>query len=128
MHPENQYAIRAIKAGAAGYLTKNKAARELISAIQTIATGRKYISPQLAEQLAINLESDSRELPHESLSNREYQVMCMIASGKSVNEVAGELALSVSTISTNRARILRKMHMKKNAELTYYAVKHDLIE
>lgn len=128
MHPEDQYAVRTIKAGAAGYITKNRAPRELISAIRKISTGEKYISPAVAEQLAIELEDDHQILPHQKLSDREYQVMCMIASGKTVNEIANELSLSVSTISTNRARILRKMNIKNSAELTYYAVKHGLVE
>ena len=128
MHPEEHYAVRSIKEGAAGYITKNRAPRELISAIRKIAKGRKYISSTVAEQLAIEIEKDHIGLPHEKLSDREYQVMCMIASGKTVNEIANELALSISTISTNRTRILRKMNMKNNAEITYYAVKHGLVK
>jgi DNA-binding NarL/FixJ family response regulator len=128
MYPEDQYAVRAIKAGAAGYITKNKASRKLISAIRKISTGRKYISQIVAEQLAIDLGRDNQKLPHEKLSNREYQVMSMIALGKTVNAIAKELTLSISTISTNRARILQKMNLKNNAELTYYAIKHKLVK
>jgi DNA-binding NarL/FixJ family response regulator len=128
MYPEDQYAVRAIKAGASGYLTKNKAGRELIAAVHRVASGKKYIGPDVAEQLAIELEQDVNQPPHKRLSDREYQVMCMIASGKTAKQIADELCLSVSTISTNRARILQKMKMKNNAEITRYAIKHDLVE
>ena len=128
MYPEDQYAVRAIKAGASGYLTKNKAARELIAAVQRVASGKKYIAPGVGEQLAAELETDSKEPPHKKLSDREYQVMCMIASGKPVKQIAEELTLSVSTISTNRTRILRKMKLKNNAEITRYAIKQGLTE
>lgn len=127
MYPEDQYAYRAIKAGASGYLTKNKASQELIEAIRRIASGRKYISPDVAEQLAIDIEKGSERPLHQKLSDREYQVMCMIASGKTVKNIAGELSLSVSSISTMRTRILRKFKMKTNAEITHYAIKHDLV-
>ena len=128
MYPEDQYAVRAIRAGASGYLTKNKAARELIAAVQRVASGKKYIAPGVGEQLAVELEMDSKEPPHKKLSDREYQVMCMIASGKPVKQIADELSLSVSTISTNRTRILRKMKLKNNAEITRYALKEGLTE
>jgi len=128
IHPEEQYAVRVLKAGASGYLTKESAQDELISAIQKISTGRKYITPSLAERLALDLELDAEKPPHESLSDREYQVMCMIASGKTVKEIAEELFLSVKTVSTYRARLLDKMRMKSSAELTYYAIKHQLID
>ena len=128
IHPEEQYAVRVLKAGASGYLTKESAQDELISAIQKVSTGRKYISPSLAERLALDLEMGAEKPPHESLSDREYQVMCMIASGKTVKEIAQELFLSVKTVSTYRARLLDKMRMKSNAELTYYAIKHRLID
>jgi DNA-binding NarL/FixJ family response regulator len=128
MHPEDQYAFRAIKAGASGYLTKNKASRELIDAIRRIASGRKYISPEVAEQLAIDLERGADKPLHQRLSDREYQVMCMIASGKTVTQIADEITLSVSSISTMRSRILKKFGMKTNAEITHYAVKHDLVK
>jgi DNA-binding NarL/FixJ family response regulator len=128
MHPEDQYAFRAIKAGASGYLTKNKASHELIEAIRRIASGRKYISPDVAEQLAIDIEKDSDRPLHQKLSDREYQVMCLIASGKTVKQITMELSLSVSSISTMRTRILKKFGMKTNAEITHYAIKHDLVK
>jgi two-component system invasion response regulator UvrY len=128
IHPEEQYAVRVLKAGASGYLTKESAQDELISAIQKVSTGRKYITPSLAEKLALDLEMGAEKPPHESLSDREYQVMCMMASGKTVKEIAEELFLSVKTVSTYRARLLDKMRMKSNAELTYYAIKHRLID
>jgi len=127
MYPEDQYAVRAIKAGASGYLTKNKASQELIDAIRRIASGRRYISPDVAEQLAIDIEGGSERPLHKKLSDREYQVMCLIASGKTVKEIAGELSLSVSSISTMRTRILKKFNMKTNAEITHYAIKHNLV-
>jgi DNA-binding NarL/FixJ family response regulator len=128
MYPEDQYAFRAIKAGASGYLTKSKASQELIEAIRRIASGRKYISPEVAEQLAIDLEKDSDQPLHRKLSDREYQIMCMIASGKTVKEIADSLALSVSSISTMRSRILKKFGMKTSAEITHYAIKNDLVK
>ena len=128
MHPEEQYAVRVLKAGAAGYLTKESAPDELITAIQRVSTGRKYVSSSLAEKLAFDLERDT-ELPyHETLSDREYQVLCMIASGKRVQEIAEELCLSVKTVSTYRSRILEKMKMRNNAELMRYAIKHGLVD
>jgi two-component system, NarL family, invasion response regulator UvrY len=128
MYPEDQYAFRAIKAGASGYLTKNKASSELIAAIRKVAAGRKYISSEVAEQLANDLARDSDKPLHQKLSDREYQVMCMIASGKTVGQISQELALSVSSVSTMRTRILKKFEMKTNAEITRYAIKHDLVE
>ena len=128
MHPEEQYAVRVLKAGAAGYLTKESAPDELISAIRRVSTGRKYVSSFLAEKLAFDLESDQEKTLHETLSDREYQVMCMIASGKRTKEIAEELCLSIKTISTYRSRILEKMRMKNNAELTHYAIKEGLVE
>jgi two-component system invasion response regulator UvrY len=127
MHPEEQYALRVIKAGAAGYLTKESASDELIKAIRKVSLGRKYITSSLAEKLAADLERDAEKAPHESLSDREYQVMCMIAEGKTVKHIADELYLSVKTISTYRSRILEKMGMKTNAELTRYALQNRLI-
>lgn len=127
MYPEEQYAIRALKAGAKGYLTKESAPRELIAAIAKVARGGKYISSSLAEKLASYLEMDFKGKPHEMLSDREYQVMIMIASGKTVSEIACELMLSVKTISTNRSRALQKMGMKNNAEFTHYAFKERLV-
>jgi len=127
MHPEEQYAVRALKAGASGYLTKESAPDELIVAIRKVSTGGKYVSSALAERLAALLQEDAEALPHEALSSREYQVMCMIASGKTLKEIAGELSLSIKTISTYRSRILEKMKMRNNAELIHYAVKNRLV-
>jgi two-component system, NarL family, invasion response regulator UvrY len=127
MHPEEQYAVRALRAGAAGYLTKASAPQELIGAIRKVAGGGKYVTASLAEKLADELEIDTQKLPHERLSNREHQVMLMLAGGKSVSDIADELCLSVKTISTYRTRIMAKMGMKKNAELTLYAVHNKLI-
>jgi DNA-binding NarL/FixJ family response regulator len=127
MHPEEQYAVRTLRAGAAGYLTKASAPQELISAIQKVSRGGKYVTVSLAEKLAFELDAGADKPRHEKLSNREYQVMLMLASGNSVREIAEELCLSAKTISTYRTRILEKMDMKKNAELTLYAVKNNLI-
>ncbi|MFC1964114.1 response regulator [Chloroflexota bacterium] len=128
IHPEEQYALRALKAGASGYLTKESAPDELVVAIRKVSSGGKYISASLAEKLAFELEADREQAPHETLSDREYQVMCMIASGKTVMVIAEELILSEKTISTYRSRILEKMNMKNNAELTYYAIKNQLVD
>jgi len=128
IHPEEQYAVRVLKAGAAGYMTKESAPEELVKAVRKVIRGSKYISPSLAEKLAFDLETDSEKPLHETLSDREYQVMCMIASGKTVKEIAKELYLSVKTISAHRARILEKMKMKTNAELTHYAIKNRLVD
>jgi DNA-binding NarL/FixJ family response regulator len=128
MHPEDQYALRVLKAGAAGYINKESAADELVNAIRKVVGGGKYVSPSMAEKLATVVGSDYEVQPHESLSDREFQVMCMIASGKRLKEIAEELCLSVKTVSTYRSRILGKMEMENNAELTYYAVKNGLIE
>jgi len=128
VHPEEQYALRSLRAGASGYLTKQSAPDELIGAIRKVATGRKYITSSIAEKLAFELEIDARKLPHETLSDREYQVMCMIGSGKTVKEIAETLSLSVKTISTHRANILRKMKMANNAQLTHYAIKNALVD
>jgi len=130
MHPEDQYAVRVLKAGAAGYMTKESAPKELVKAVRKVLGGGKYVSPSLAEKLAFDLETetDSEKPLHETLSDREYQVMCMIASGKAVKGIAKELYLSVKTISTYRARILKKMKMKTSAELTHYAIKNRLVD
>ncbi len=128
MYPEDQYSYRAIKAGASGYLTKDKATSELIDAIRQIAAGRKYISSAVAEQLAVDIQKGGDRPLHKSLSDREYQVMCLIATGKTVKDIAFDLSLSVSTISTVRMRILKKLGKKTNAEIAYYAVKHGLVE
>jgi two-component system invasion response regulator UvrY len=126
MHPEEQFAVRALRAGASGYLTKESAPDELATAIQKVSSGRKYVSSSLAEKLA-SVVQKAEQLPHESLSNREYQVMCQFASGKTVTQIAKELSLSVKTISTYRSRILEKMQMKNNAELIRYALNNHLI-
>lgn len=128
MYPEEQYAIRVLKAGASGYLTKESAPEELVSAIRKIKNGGKYISSSLAEKLAFNISVDSNKMVHELLSDREFQVMCMIASGKTVSEIADELSLSVKTVSTYRYRILDKMNLNSNAELTHYAFENNLIK
>lgn len=128
MYPEEQYAIRALKAGAAGYITKASASEELIEAIRKVSQGGKYVSASLAEKLLFDFEADSDRPLHELLSDREYEVLCMIASGKTVSQIAEELCLSVKTVSTHRVRILEKMRMKNNAELTNYALKQNLID
>ena len=128
MHREDQYAIRSLKAGAAGYLTKQSAPRELVDAIRQVATGQKYVSAALAQELAAQLGEDHAGAPHEALSDREYQTLTMIASGKTVSAIAEELKLSVKTISEYRARLLLKMKLKNSAELTHYAIKNQLIE
>jgi len=128
MYPEDRYAVRALKAGAAGYVTKDSAAEELVNAIRKVANGGKYVSPALAERLASALESGGGKLLHETLSDREYQVMWMIASGKTVRQIADSLCLSPNTVSTHRTRILRKMQMKNNAELMHYAMRHKLVD
>jgi two-component system invasion response regulator UvrY len=128
MHAEEQYAVRALRAGAFGYLTKASATDELIGAIRKVSCGRKYVSSSLAEKLALELDIDTKKPPHATLSDREYQVMLMLASGKSVKEIADELCLSVKTISTYRARLMEKMNMKKNAELTLYAIQNHLVD
>jgi DNA-binding NarL/FixJ family response regulator len=127
IHPEEQYAIRALKAGAAGYLSKDIATEELVNAVERVLQGRKYIPASVAEKMAIELEKNSNKLPHEILSDREFDVFKLIASGKSVSDVAEELSLSVTTVSTYRARIMMKMNMKTNAELTRYALDNKLI-
>jgi DNA-binding NarL/FixJ family response regulator len=127
IHSEDQYAMRVLRAGAYGYLTKESAPEELISAIRTVSLGRKYISPSVAEKLVFNLDNNAEKRPHDKLSDREYQVMHMIASGKTVKEISEDLSLSVKTISTYRARILEKMRMKNIAELIRYAIKNGLV-
>jgi len=128
MHPEDQFAVRVLKAGAAGYMTKERAPEELIGAIKKVLAGGKYVSSTLAERLAFNLDQETEKAPHEMLSDREYEVLCMIASGKTVGEIADILYLSVKTVSTYRARILEKMNLRTNAELTHYAMKNHLVE
>lgn len=126
MYPEDQYAVRSIKVGASGYLSKDIVPEELIQAIRKVLRGQRYISEDVAEQLAQAMNDNSDILPHELLSDREYQVLCMIASGKTVSQIAEEFSLSVKTISTYRARLLEKMKLKNNAELTHYAFNHKL--
>ncbi len=128
MHREDQYAIRALKAGAAGYLNKQSAPVELVHAIRQVAAGRKYVSPALAEELANQLGEDHERPLHAALSDREYQTMTMIASGKTVSDIATELTLSVKTISMYRSRVLQKMKLRHNAELTHYAIKNHLVD
>lgn len=127
-HPEDQYAVRVLKAGASGYLPKETASAELIKAVRKVLDGGKYVSAPVAEQMASGLARESDKLPHEALSDREYQVLCLLASGKTATEIAEELALSVKTISTFRSRVLAKMRKKTNAELAHYAIQHQLIE
>jgi two-component system invasion response regulator UvrY len=126
MHPEDQYAVRAFKAGASGYLTKESALDELVKAIRKITNGGRYVSEAFAEKLVASMGAESPSQGH--LSVREYQVMLMIASGKTLSQIAAEMALSIKTISTYRTRILEKMQMKRNAEITHYAIKNDLVK
>lgn len=128
MHSEEQYARRAFKAGAAGYITKDSSRAELVKAINKVAAGGRYVSHALAEGLVIDLERGSDRPPHETLSDREFEVMRLIASGKTVGEIAVLLSLSDKTISTYRARVLEKMGMKTNAELTHYTIKSGLVD
>lgn len=126
IHPEEQYAVRTLKAGASGYLTKESAPDELVEAIRKVSKGGKYITSSLAESLATILIKEDQGLPHTILSDREYQVLLMISSGKTNKEIADELSLSVKTISTHHTRILNKMNMRTNAELIHYVIKHEL--
>lgn len=128
MHPEEQYAIRMFKAGANGYLTKAAAPEELVKAIKKVHGGGKYVSAALGEALASRVNLDAEKSPHDVLSDREYEVLCLIGSGKTVSEIAEKMNLSVTTISTYRARILEKMRMKTNAQLTRYAIEQGLVE
>jgi len=128
MHPEDQYGKRMLKAGASGYMNKNCAPEELIKAIRKVLAGGRYVSPALAEKLASDLSGDHAHLPHESLSDREFEVLRMIGSGKTISQIAEELHLSVATISTYRARILEKMNMTTTAELMRYAFQNHLVE
>ncbi len=128
MHPEDQYALRALKAGASGYLTKETASDQLIDSIKKVHGGGKYISETLAERLADSIASGREAPAHTYLTDREFQVACMIASGKTITDIARELFLSVKTISTYRQRILEKMNMKNNAELTHYMIKNNLLD
>src|SRR5436190_7285445 len=127
MHPEDQFAIRVLKAGASGYVTKESAPDELINALRKVCGGGKYVSPQLAEKLAVFIQHDQPGALHEQLSDREYQVMIMLSLGKTVSEIADELMLSIKTVSTYRTRVLQKMRMATNAELTRYALQNQLV-
>lgn len=127
VHSEDQYAVRAIRAGAAGFLTKESAPERLIEAVRKVASGGRYVSAELAETLASVLAGENRGAPHERLSDREFEILKMLASGKTVSEVARDLTLSVKTVSTHRTRILKKMSMKTNAELTAYAIRSGLV-
>ncbi len=128
MHPEEQYALRSMKAGAAGYLNKQSAPLQLVTAIRQVASGKKYISTELAEQLANGLSQGYQELLHQTLSNREYQTLCLMASGKKLSEMADIMSLSPKTVSVYRSRLLEKMKLKNNAEAIHYAISNHLIE
>jgi len=127
MHPEEEIAIRALKTGASGYLNKDSVPGELNKAIRKIYEGGKYISSSLGEKLAMYFDKDLSRLPHEHLSGREFQILCLIASGHTLTGIAEELSISIKTVSTYRTRILEKMEMKSNVELTHYAIKHKLV-
>jgi len=128
MHPEEQYGKRVLKAGAWGYMSKKSAPEELIKAIRKLLAGGQYVSPALAEKLAWDLKRDATRLAHEILSDREFEILRMIASGKTVTQIAGDLHLGVSTVSTHRARILEKMHMTTTAELMRFAISNHLVD
>ena len=128
MHPEEQFAIRAIRLGALGYITKDRAGEELLGAIRKISSGSKYVSPELAEHIVLNMDKRVENTPHQMLSEREFQIMILLAKGKSPREIANELFISDKTVGTHRFRILRKMGMKKNTELTFYAINNKLID
>ncbi len=128
MHPEEQYAVLALRAGAAGYLSKQGAPEQLVTAIRQVAAGKKYVSAAVAEELANVIGEDVERPPHEKLSDREYQTLCMISSGKTLTQIAEQLNLSVKTVSVYRARLLEKMKLRNNAELTHYGLKHGLVE
>ncbi len=128
MHPEDQLAVRVLQAGAKGYLTKGSAPEELVTAVQRILSGGRYVSDSLAEILLRGRLTNSAGEAHEALSNREFEVMRLLASGHTVSEAAGMLSLSVKTVSTYRARVLQKLGMRTNAELTHYSIKHGLVE
>lgn len=128
MHRETQYAVRALKTGAAGYLNKQSAPAQLVEAIRTVASGKKYISAEVAQELASQVSGERDVPPHETLSNREYQTLCLLASGLTVTDIADKLSLSVKTVSMYRTRLLTKMQMKNNAELTHYAIRHGLVD
>jgi two-component system invasion response regulator UvrY len=128
MHPEEQFARRALRAGAAGYLTKDGVPEELVGAVRKLLNGRRYVSATLAEQLAVELAKPADKPAHESLSDREFQILQFLASGKTVSEIAQDLALSIKTVSTYRSRLLLKLEMKNNSELIRYAIQNHLVE
>lgn len=128
MHPEEQYAINLLRSGASGYVHKEGAPEQLVTAIQTVMQGRRYVSPAVADMLVADLGGDANKPLHTALSEREFQIFCKLAAGQAVSEIGTELNLSVKTISTYRARILEKMRMKNNADLTYYAIKNGIIQ
>lgn len=128
MHSEEQYAVRALKAGASGYLTKESAADQLVAAIRRIAAGGAFVTPETAQRLALDANGASAATPHTLLSDREFQVLRLIAGGKSVSEIARQLSLSVKTISTHKTRIMRKMRLANQAELIRYAIEHNLLD
>jgi len=127
IHPEDQYAVRVLKAGASGYLNKDSAPDELVKAVRQVLLGKKYITPSIAERLASLLDQDPDKQPHDSLSDREFEVLKLLAAGSPVSEIAEKLSLSVTTVSTYRARILAKMNLRNNADLTLYAIKNQLL-
>ena len=127
MYPEDQYAVRTIRAGAAGYLNKESAPEELVTAIRKVLNGGQYISAAVADELVLHARHEDDQPVHKHLSDREYQVLCLIAAGKEVKEISTELSLSAKTISTYRARLLEKMNLKTNAELTHYAIQNGLV-
>jgi len=127
-YPEKQYALNLLRTGASGYINKETASEQIVAAIRAVTQGRKYVSPAVAEVLVDDLGGDPNQPPHASLSEREFQIFCKLAAGKPVSKIADELFLSVKTVSTYRARILQKMDMKTNADLTYYAIKNQLIQ
>lgn len=128
IHPESQYALRVIKSGASGYMTKESAPHELVSAVERIFGGKKYLSEPMMQLLVEEMQNENKKPPHEELSNREFEILCMIADGKPLKDIAGRLRLSPKTVSTYRTRLLAKMNMDSNAELTRYALENDLVE
>ncbi len=128
MHAEREFAVRALKAGASGYLTKQSAPMQLVDAIRHVAAGKKYITLSLAEEVANMLSGDMEQPPHKLLSDREYQTLCLIASGKTLSIIATELILSPKTVSVYRARVLEKLNLKNNSDITRYAIKNQLVE
>jgi two-component system, NarL family, invasion response regulator UvrY len=128
MHPEEQFAVRALRAGAAGYVTKKTAAVDLVTAVRKVLSGGRYVSPSLAERLAVEIRSGTEKAPHETLSDREYQVFRLLAMGNTVKQIGETLSVSPQTVSTHRSRILEKMGLATNAELTQYAIQNRLLE